>query len=89
MQPPKHIPLNSVPFGPGSDEWERWQALTPVERFCESEKLLAKYLAEGGTLDPDPDPEGAFYEAEIWRPEDPAGNPDDLRLGTPECGEQK
>jgi len=38
--------------------------LTPLERFQESEKIFAQYLALGGTLDPDPDPTSPFYDPE-------------------------
>jgi hypothetical protein len=52
-----------------SDEWKEWLDLTPIERFRESEKIFAQYLAMGGSLDPDPDPTSPFYDAESWRPE--------------------
>ena len=44
-----------------SDEWKEWLALSPIERFHESEKIFANYLAMGGSLDPDPDPTSPFY----------------------------
>jgi len=44
-----------------SDEWIEWIALTPLERWRESQKLFATYLAQGGTLDSDPDPDSPFY----------------------------
>ena len=47
-----------------SDEWQKWLDLTPIERFRESEKIFANYLAMGGSLDPDPDPSSLFYDAE-------------------------
>ncbi len=47
-----------------SDEWKEWLELTPIERFKESEKIFAQYLAMGGSLDPDPDPTSPFYDAE-------------------------
>ena len=47
-----------------SDEWKEWIALTPMERFCESEKIFAQYLAMGGSLDPDPDPTSPFHDAQ-------------------------
>jgi len=46
------------------DEWKEWLALTPIERFRESEKIFAQYLAMGGSLDPDPDPTSPFYDEE-------------------------
>ena len=50
------------------DEWKEWIALSPIERFRESEKIFAQYLAMGGSLDPDPDPSSPFYDPEQWRP---------------------
>lgn len=50
------------------DEWREWVALTPEQRFRESEKLLAQYLAMGGTLDPDPAPTSPFYHPDDWGP---------------------
>jgi len=50
------------------DEWQEWLALTPIERFRQSEKLFAQYLAMGGSLDPDPDPTSPFDFPETWRP---------------------
>jgi hypothetical protein len=44
------------------DEWKDWLALTPIQRFAESEKLFAQYLTMGGSLDPDPDPQSPFYD---------------------------
>ena len=46
------------------EEWQEWVRLTPIERFRESEKIFAQYLAMGGSLDPDPDPPSPFYDAE-------------------------
>ena len=50
------------------DEWKNWLDLTPMQRFQESEKLFAQYLAMGGSLDPDPDPQSPFYHEDDWRP---------------------
>ena len=50
------------------DEWKEWLDLTPLERFRESEKIFAQYLAMGGSLDPDPDPTSPFYDPSQWRP---------------------
>ena len=46
------------------DEWKEWIELSPIERFRQSEKLFAQYLAMGGSLDPDPDPTSPFYDPE-------------------------
>ncbi len=54
----------AVQFEDWPDEWKEWVALTPLERFQESEKIFAQYLALGGTLDPDPDPTSPFYDPE-------------------------
>ena len=47
-------------------EWAEWYALTPVERWAESEKLWVSYLALGGSLDPNPDLQSPFYDLEEW-----------------------
>jgi hypothetical protein len=44
------------------EEWQEWAKFTPLERFRESEKICAQYLAMGGSLDPDPDPTSPFYD---------------------------
>jgi hypothetical protein len=51
------------------DEWKDWLALTPIERFRQSEQIFAEYLAMGGSLDPDPDPTSPFYDPQTWRPD--------------------
>ena len=50
------------------EEWQEWARLTPLERFRESEKIFANYLAMGGSLDPDPDPTSPFYDPSQWNP---------------------
>src|SRR4051812_15493045 len=45
-----------------SDEWKEWIDLSPIERFRQSERIFAQYLAMGGSLDPDPDPQSPFYD---------------------------
>ena len=55
------------------DEWKDWLALTPIQRFAESEKIFAQYLSMGGSLDPDPDPQSPFYDPAEWRPESSHG----------------
>ena len=44
-----------------SDEWRDWIALTPLERWRRSQELFAAYVAAGGSLDPEPDPQSPFY----------------------------
>ena len=51
------------------EEWQEWLMLTPLERFRQSEKLFAQYLAMGGSLDPDPDPTSPFDVPDDWRPD--------------------
>ena len=48
-------------------EWAEWYRMTPQERWAESMKLWETYLALGGSLDPDPDPQSPFFDAEEWR----------------------
>ena len=44
-----------------SDEWREWIALTPIERWRRSQELFAAYVAAGGSLEPEPDPQNPFY----------------------------
>jgi hypothetical protein len=48
-------------------EWAEWYFMTPQERWRESEKLWQNYLALGGSLDPEPDSQSPFFDAEEWR----------------------
>jgi hypothetical protein len=43
-------------------EWADWYALSPQQRFQESEKLWHAYLAFGGSLDPEPDTHSPFFD---------------------------
>lgn len=43
-------------------EWAEWYALTPQERWAESEKLWETYLALEGSLDPEPDTQSSFFD---------------------------
>ena len=61
---PEGASLERVKFEDWPDEWKEWVALTPIERFRESEKIFAQYLSMGGSLDPDPDPTSPFYDPE-------------------------
>ena len=47
-------------------EWAEWYLLTPEQRWRESDKLWATYLALGGSLDPEPDTQSPFFDAEEW-----------------------
>lgn len=44
-------------------EWADWCRMTPEERWNESARLWAQYIALGGSLDPEPDPQSPFYDA--------------------------
>ena len=57
------------------DEWKEWVNLSPAERFRQSEILFAQYVAMGGSLDPDPDPESPFYNAYDWSTDLADGRP--------------
>jgi hypothetical protein len=48
-------------------EWAEWYSLTPQQRFRESMKLWDTYLALGGSLDPEPDTQSPFFDAQEWR----------------------
>ena len=56
--------VEDVTFEEMPDEWQEWLELTPIERFRQSEKIFAQYLAMGGSLDPEPDPTSPFYDPE-------------------------
>jgi hypothetical protein len=55
------------------EEWAEWYRLTPAERWQESEKLWATYLALGGTLDPEPDTQSPFFDPDAPGPRAPDG----------------
>ncbi len=62
------MPLPGTPeFFPETEE-EEWLALTPEQRLLESGRLWAFYLAMGGSLDPEPDPQSPFYFPEETSP---------------------
>ena len=48
-------------------EWAEWYALSPQQRFQESEKLWKTYLALGGSLDPEPDTQSPFFDRAAGR----------------------
>ncbi len=50
------------------DEDEEWLLMTPAQRMMESGRLWAAYIALGGSLDPEPDPQSPFYFPEAPRP---------------------
>ena len=48
------------------EEWAEWYLLAPQQRWLESARLWSTYLALGGSLDPEPDPQSPFFDAEEW-----------------------
>jgi len=58
------------------EQWAEWYALSPMERWHESGKLLEVYLAAGGSLDPEPDTQSPFFDREV-----PGSRPIDGRPG--------
>jgi len=50
------------------EDWQEWYRLTPMERWQESMKLWSQYLAQGGSLDPEPDSQSPFNFPELWCP---------------------
>ena len=57
------------------EEWAEWYRMTPQARFPESMKLWNTFLALGGSLEPEPDPQGPFFDAEEWRENSLDGRP--------------
>lgn len=43
-------------------DWAEWYSMTPMERWQESGRLWEVYLAMGGSLDPEPDPQSPFFD---------------------------
>ena len=58
MKRKKFIPKRELEF---VDEDMEWMSLTPSQRIKETTKLWQLYLALGGSLDPEPDPQSPFY----------------------------
>lgn len=56
-------------------EWAEWYRLSPIERWLESERLWIAYLACGGSLDPEPDTQSPFFDAEAPGPGAADGRP--------------
>ncbi len=48
-----------------TDEEMEWLTLTPAQRLLETNKLWRLYIALGGSLDPEPDPQSPFYFQKI------------------------
>ena len=64
MSKQKSIQQESFKF---RDEEMEWLNLTPAQRILETTKLWTFYIALGGRLDPEPDPQSPFYFQEISR----------------------
>ena len=45
-------------------EWLEFYLMTPEQRWARATEVRAYYLAMGGTLEPDPDPQSPFWSAE-------------------------
>jgi hypothetical protein len=43
------------------EEQRQWYALTPAERFAESQRLWATFLLLGGSCEPEPDSQSPLY----------------------------
>ena len=56
-------------------EWADWLALTPQERFRASMEMWDTYLALGGSLEPEPDTQSPFFDADEWRANHVDGRP--------------
>ena len=46
-------------------EIQEWYALSPAERFVESQKLWEVFLLFGGSCEPEPDTQSPFYTLQI------------------------
>ena len=46
-------------------EVQEWYALSPAERFVESQKLWDVFLRLGGSLEPEPDTQSPFHSLQI------------------------
>ena len=58
-----------------SAEWAEWYRLSPLERWERSMQLWEVFLALGGSLDPEPDTQSPFFDADSWRPNPADGRP--------------
>jgi hypothetical protein len=54
-------------------EWAEWYRMTPQERWRESEKLWATFIALGGSLEPEPDTQSPFFDPDAPTPAPSAG----------------
>ena len=56
-------------------EWLDWYSLSPSQRWEQSGRLWETYLALGGNLEPEPDTQSPFFDADSWRPLPAHGRP--------------
>jgi hypothetical protein len=56
-------------------EWADWYRLTPLQRLAESQKLRESFLALGGSLEPEPDTQSPFFDADLPRTVPADGRP--------------
>lgn len=56
-------------------EWAEWYRMTAAERWTESAKLWDTYFELGGSLDPEPDTQSPFFDADASGPLSPHGRP--------------
>ena len=56
-------------------EWAEWYRMTPQQRWEATERMWADYLALGGSLEPEPDMDSPFFDAETSRPMPLDGRP--------------
>jgi hypothetical protein len=51
-----------------SSEWLDWYRLSPQERWFENGRLWQTFFLLGGSLEPEPDMDSPFFDAEARRP---------------------
>jgi hypothetical protein len=56
-------------------EWAEWYLMTPAERFRASMEMWDTYVSLGGSLEPEPDTQSPFFDAEEWRENHADGRP--------------
>ena len=67
------VKIRGMNFENYISEDDEWIRLTPAQRYIETDKLWAIYLAWGGSLDPQPDSESPFDYPELERAVSPDG----------------
>ena len=55
------------------EERAEWARLAPEERWRQTAQLWAFYLSVGGSLDPEPDSQSPFFDADEWCASPPDG----------------